>query len=207
MNKPIVRVRFNNPQYNPATKKYKLDAEFQCDTPGQSLFGMNVRFHYDATKLMAGSNTNGKVLLTDFAAGYGMQNKAGCQTSTAGIALFGLPTKAMTFVNWAIQLNNPAAAPVIIPTDSWVQLFSIETETPTALASGEEFNPVFVWDTQDIGEVGYVVGNVITLVNVRGATSGSTTSKPTTEYATHWNWVDFPGVNARPFGRPTYLVV
>ena len=204
---PVIHIRFANPQYDSTTKKYKIDAEFQCESLDNSLFGMNVRFHYDATKLVPGSNDNGKIKLVDFAPGYGMQSKASCRTSTAGIALFGLTTAPMTYVNWAIQLNDPSASPVIIPTSGWIKLFSIETETPTSLSSIDNFHPVFIWDAQDQPDKGgYASTNarvVTTLVNVRGTTSGSTTSKPSVNYVQHWNWEDFPGSSVKPYGTPT----
>jgi hypothetical protein len=207
MSTPRVNIRFSTPQYDSTTKKYKLDAEFNSDTPDQSLFGMNVRLHYDATKLLPGSNDNGKIKLVDFAPGYGMQSKASCRTSTAGITLFGLTTAPMTYVNWAIQLNNPSEAPVIIPTEGWVKLFSIETETPSVIENIGEFHPVFIWDAQDQPEKGgYASTNarvVTTLVNLRGTTSGSTTSKPSVNYVTHWNWEDIPGNSVKPYGIPT----
>jgi hypothetical protein len=206
MTQPIITVRFANPQYNPSTKKYKVDVEFQTDTPGQRLFGMNVRFLYDATKLLPGTNTNGKVNLVDFSPGYGIQNKASCQTATGGIALFGLPTVPVTYVNWAVQLLQVPMGLPYLPSDpfQWLKLFAIETETPEVVSG--PFCPAFIWDCQNLGTgKGYVAGIVVTTVAELGTTPGTTTSQPTQEYAQHLNWVDFPGITARPYGTPREL--
>jgi len=51
LSQPVIKVRFNNPTYNCASQTYCVDVEFQSNTADQQLFGMNVRFYYDDSKL------------------------------------------------------------------------------------------------------------------------------------------------------------
>ncbi|MCB1124336.1 MAG: hypothetical protein KJT03_22480, partial [Verrucomicrobiae bacterium] len=48
---PVVTARFANPQYDCATGEYCLDVEFQSDTPGEEIFGINLRFFFDEDQL------------------------------------------------------------------------------------------------------------------------------------------------------------
>lgn len=196
----MLTLRFSNPRY--VVDKYVVDVEAQCDVPNEIIFGINTRFHYDATKLKPGTNTNGNIAFTNFNAGYGMQSKASCRTSTAGIALFGLTTAPMTYVNWAVQLNSVAQAQSL-PTEGWLRLFSVEIKHN---GIKEGFCPSLVWDTQNEPDKGgFISPNVklvTTLVKTLGANSGTTTTKSTQTFCLHFNWEDFVGTTTKPYGKP-----
>lgn len=196
----MLKLQFANPRY--VADKYVVDVEAQCDVPNEIVFGINTRFHYDATKLKAGTNTNGNIAFTNFNAGYGLQNKAGCQTTQAGKAYFGFPTTPSTYVNWAIQLNNVDEAQQL-PTDGWLRLFSVEIKHN---GIQENFCPSLIWDTQNEQDKGgYASPNakvISTLVKTLGLKSGSTTTKATQTICNHLNWEDFPGTTSKPYGKP-----
>lgn len=204
-NDASVRVRFQNPQYDPATKEFKLDVCFQSDTPAQRLFGMNVRFFYDATKLKAN-----KVIFSEFANGYGIQSGASIGTSPNAGTYFGLKTGPVTVVNWAVQLLSPSVPPVYLSIDplEWTKLWSVAfTVANPTMPIGTLFAPAIIWNTQNIqGGPGFlnVPPIVITTVAETDGTMNGTKSKQTYEYAEHFNWTDFPGVST-PLGQPNTL--
>lgn len=194
---PVVTVRFANPQFNTAAGTYSLDVEFQSDTTNQQLFGMNVRFYYDDAVLEFDS-------FTGFQGGYGPVNPNPPALTTAapasGPAMFGL-TGAAEYVNGAVQLVNPGAAPAYVATGGWTKLFSVcfKVINPAAV-NGTTFCPSVIWDLKsNPAEGGFLAGSngvVMTLVSPPPAESA-----PADEQAVQFNW-QYVGSVGMPYGNP-----
>ncbi len=208
MPQPKITTRFSNPVFDTNTNKLKLSVEFHSDTPNQRLFGMNVRFFYDASVFESGNAST--VKFVDFEPGYGIftGTPASYGTGTMGIAYFHLPTTACTYVNGAIQLNSPSSDPIFIQTDEsqpWTRLFSIELTVRSAV-SGTIY-PSVIWDKETIpNNGGFLPGSdgvtITTVVNP----SGIVTTQSTDEYAQNFNWFATPGALKAPWGNPQAFV-
>ncbi|MBK8492610.1 MAG: HYR domain-containing protein [Saprospirales bacterium] len=193
---PVVTVRFANPQYDCNTGDYCLDVEFQSNTPGEELFGMNVRFFYDDDILEL-------IGYGDYQGGYGpvAPNPPGISTSPpAGPAWFSFPGPA-EFANGAIAKVNASAPPIILALNTsnvWTKLFQVCFHVDDPNPDPNNFCPSVVWDLeQDPTNGGFPAGDngvVITLVN--GANS-----KPSDENVVQYNW-QYIGTGNAPFGEP-----
>lgn len=191
---PQVTVRFANPSYSCETDAYCVDVEFSTDTPGEQLFGMNVRFFFEDTLM----NLIG---FTNFASGYGPvspdppQEIVGMQ---AGMDFFQFSGSAV-FVNGAIQLIDPLATPILLDT-SFTQLFTICFDVVDSTANINNFCPPLVWDLEvDPANGGYLIGDdgvVITLVDPDPAVD----SKPSDEMVDQFNWM-YSGDGTPPYGE------
>ena len=118
--KPKITVRFANPQYDCETNTYCLDVEFNSDTPGEQLFGMNVRFFYETSKLEIKEFTN-------FEGGYEYRGTYPIPVFTspnAGPAMFGFPDPPATYINEAVELRS-IHNPIYISTTGWTKLYTI----------------------------------------------------------------------------------
>ncbi len=143
---PELTVRFANPVFDCATGDYCVDVEFQSnvlDTEDRELYGKNVRFFYDSDVLLFQA-------FGDFQGGYG---PLGAPTLEMGDPtngdLFGFGGPA-TFINGAIQLNNPAAPPIIISKTGWTKLYAICFMVVNPDDFGVSgFCPSIVWDLEE----------------------------------------------------------
>ena len=197
---PVMTVRFANPQFDCETGNYCLDVEFQSDTPGQQVFGMNVRFFFDDSVLQFLS-------FTDFESGYGpvLPNPPELFTSELGPGLFAF-NGAATYLEGAVQLLNQAAEPINISTTDWTRLFSVcfSIKDPSAL-NQDDFCPSVVWDLNS-EQSGTIIPNsgsqgvVITAVSEQEDMQ----SKPTTENVVQFNWA-YSASAGQPFGTPVEL--
>jgi hypothetical protein len=191
---PVVTARFSNPTYVYATQTYSLDAEFQCNTINQELFGMNVRFFYDDDVLEFLS-------FGGFASGY----SAVCPdppiistgTPSTGMALFGF-SGPQEYINGAVQ--KVSSSPTIyLSTTGWTKLFSINfhVDDPEALDI-ESFCPSAVWDLNEdaSGGINPAGGIVITLVVTY---PNVTTSAIENCFQFNWQYDGIPGL---PHGYP-----
>src|SRR5258706_7153065 len=98
---PVITIRFANPHYDCLNAQYCVDVEYLSDTPGQQVFGTNVRFFYDDSVLEL-------VGFSGYQGGYGPvapDPPTVLNSPFAGPALFNFPGSA-DFVNGAIQLVN-----------------------------------------------------------------------------------------------------
>ena len=194
---PVVTVRFANPSFDCATGDYCLDVEFQSDTPGESLFGMNVRLFYDDLVLEYSH-------YADFAEGYGAVSPDPptlLTSPTAGTAWFNLANDPADFLNGAIQLVNDNAPPIEISTTGWTKLFAIcfDVIDPNP---DDNFCPSVIWDLEaDVTAGGFLTGDdgvVMTVVNP----DPNLASAPTTENVVQFNWA-YSGTGSAPFGDPS----
>lgn len=196
---PQIKIRFNNPQYDSTTKKFKLDVEFQSDQENQKIFGINVRFFYDATIFLPSTPTSHKVSFIEFAPGYSIQNKSSIATSTTlGKTWFNLATGPVTYVNWAIQTSSVNSSPVI-STSNWTKLFAIEVISKNVLTGS--VCPSFIWDKKNKDQ-GYMINTEgVTLITVVDPT-GDVTNQSAIELPSHFNWSPTPGKTSAPWGNP-----
>ncbi|HOH29469.1 MAG TPA: hypothetical protein PLC40_07330, partial [Candidatus Hydrogenedentes bacterium] len=193
---PEVKVRCANPRYHCADHTYCVDVEFQCDTPNQQLFGMNVRLIYDDSILEF-------VAFSGFEGGYGpvSPNPPTKTTGTpaSGPNLFTF-TGAAEHINGAIQLVNSSAAPIYIPTDGWTKLFGMcfSIDNPAAIGIAS-FCPSIVWDLKANpadGGLWTPNGVVMTVVSASGGDSA-----PADERVEPLNW-QYSGLPGTPYGAP-----
>lgn len=181
---PQIEARFANPKYDRATRSYYLDVELHSKTAPEFLFGMNLRFFYDASKMEFKK-------VDQFTQGYGILGNApkpiiGNQQS--GSQLFDFNNSA-AYINGGIQLLNEQF-PLEIPTGAWVKAFRLCFKVPAITLDQSKFCPSVIWDIeagQDQG--GFLPGSaglVITVTeNVR---STRFVSKPTVESGLPFNW-------------------
>jgi len=188
-----VTVRFANPAYDCATQTYTLDVEFQCDTAGQQLFGMNVRFFYPDDLLEF-------ISFGDFIDGYGVMPPypptVSTGNSSSGMILFGF-TGPQENVNGAIQKNSDTVT--YLSTAGWTRIFSVNfhVDDPGAMNS-ESFCPPVIWDLNEQGTAGINPngGIVMTLVvNYPNQTA------PAIEQCSQYNW-QYDGIPGLPHGYP-----
>lgn len=195
---PEVAVRFANPQYNCETRVYCLDVEFQSDQEGQELFGMNVRFFYDDVQLEL-------IDFRDFQGGYApfLPNPAIRNTGSAnsGSALFDfLDGHPAEFINGAIILDNPEAAPIVLPTNDWEKIFQVCFEVTDPNLDPSSFCPTVVWDLEAPANGGFLRGDDGVVMTVLDQ-SGRFDSQPAVERVVHHNW-SYNGPGRRPYGTP-----
>ncbi|MCO6489185.1 MAG: DUF11 domain-containing protein, partial [Phaeodactylibacter sp.] len=192
---PVVTVRLVNPAYDCGSETYCLDVEYISDTPGQELFGSNVRFFYDDSELQF-------IGFSDFQGGYGpaMPDPAEITTFNPGLGPNGFTfTGAPEWVNGAIQLNDPNGA-ITLSTTEWTRIFQICFEVTNPNANLNNFCPPVVWDLEEnVYNGGFIVGDdgvVITVVNPDPLEDSS----PTIEQVQHHNW-QYDGLPGLPYGN------
>lgn len=195
---PEITARFANPRLNDQHNSLTLDVELQSAQPGQSLFGMNVRFFYDASVLKFHA-------FGDFQGGYGVLGEAPAAlkgNASSGYLLFHLE-KAAAYVNSAVQLLNNSS-PVVISQEGWTRLFSVSFDIPEGLDQSEEICPSLIWDLKDKpGKGGFFKGEdglVITVVNQDPGEKVE--SKAARVSAKPFNWAYSAGAEAYPYGAP-----
>lgn len=180
---PTISVRFANPEYNPDSKVYCLDVEFQSDTANQQLFGMNVRFffEYGALEFLG---------FEDFEDGYAPYSPdppfVDVGVEGSGTALFGFNAPAV-MVNGAVQLVDSSAPPVYIETKGWTRLFKVcfLVSNANALKVGT-ICPAIVWDLEEQADKGgFLPGSDGVVVTVVGASPDE--SAPADEIVEQYN--------------------
>ncbi|MCB0561860.1 MAG: DUF11 domain-containing protein, partial [Phaeodactylibacter sp.] len=194
---PVMTVRFANPQFDCATGQYCVDVEYQSDTPGQEVFGTNVRFFYD-------DNVLEFIDFRDFQGGYGAvsPNPPFVNTGSAasGPALFNYAGPA-EFINGAIQLVDNNAAPLVVSTTSWTKVFQVCFDVVDPSADLDNFCPSITWDLEaNPANGGFPAGDdgvVITVVNP----DPNFDSAPAIENVEQYNWA-YSGLGTPPYGSP-----
>jgi len=182
---PMVAVRFFNPVFDCPTQNYCVEVQFMTDTPGQELFGMNVRFFYD-------DNVLEFLYMDDFQGGYHAVGDPIIETFGAGSgAIFGLNGSPMEFINGVVELTPLDPPAPIYLTGEWTTLFNIcfHVDDPAAL-NINNFCPVIIWDLEENPPElwpGYLDGDDGVVMSVVDIT-GQNDSSPTTENVVHLNW-------------------
>lgn len=190
-----VFVRFSNPQFDLVTRDYSLDVELRVEEGPQFLFGMNVRFFYDASKL--------EFLGFDgFHAGYGNLGVAPfARTGTpySGLELFNF-LAAASFVNSAVQLQD-SDTPLELNSTQWTKAFSVLFKVPASVEG--PFCPSLIWDIKATNGTGSFLrgsdGLVITLLEQNPASRQVSSPTLTQGFPFNWQYGDVPGL---PYGAP-----
>ena len=174
-----ISVRFTNPTFDCPTQIYCVDVEIQSDTPGDTLFGMNVRFFYDDNILEYSS-------VDSFATGYNLLAPPQVLTGSGG-SFFGFSGPPEWF-NGQVQLVGPTN--VELPVGQWVRLFKIcfHVDDPASI-NIESFCPSIVWDLQqDPPEFGggFLPGDDGVVITVLAPSPGQT--YPVIEIVIQYNW-------------------
>ncbi len=198
-----INVRFSNPHFDENTRKYFLDVELNSKNSKEFLFGMNVRFFYDATKLEF-------LGFDQFSSAYGTVGSAPRSTAAsgqAGVQMFNLK-ESTVFVNGAIQLTDENTPLQIVP-EKWTKVFRVSFKVPIILLEKSDFCPSVIWDAKgDMGRGGFLMGDdglVITVLEDDPSTPEI--SAPTHVTGTFFNW-EQSTTDGMPFGKPvpTYCV-
>ncbi|HZV71573.1 MAG TPA: hypothetical protein VFG10_18600 [Saprospiraceae bacterium] len=195
---PIITVRFVNPRFYCDSNQYIVDAEFQSNTANKEVFGMNIRFWYEDSKLEF-------LRFKDFFTSYGAvsPNPAFNSPLNFGVSWFGFSSTVADFINGGIQKTS-SGGPFYIPTTGWKKLFSIVFKVDDPNADPANFFASVVADLeQNPSNGGYLPGNdgiVITLVNPAGG------QLPATENAISLNW-NYVGSGAPPYGQTNQTTV
>ncbi len=188
---PEVNIRFTNPTFDCDHKTYCLDVEYSSDSPGDTLYGTNVRFFYNSTEL---TFIDLRSFITDYDIALTPITETG--VSSSGASLFGMGTgEAATWVNGAVELINTSRGKEIsngIWTYYYEACFSV-IGSPDNL---DDFCPTVIWDLEaDIDNGGFFPGNdgvVITLKDGLGSTASE-------ENVEHLNWA-YSGSGTAPYG-------
>jgi hypothetical protein len=193
---PEISVRFAHPQYDQETHIYTLDVEMRTNGAAQSLFGMNVRFFYDASLLEFSH-------LDEFHAGYGILGDAPQAfrgNSSSGVQLFSFPAAA-AYVNGAVQLLNDQS-PMQLVGNQWVKAFRACFMVPSHLWDEAEFCPGIIWDIKPQARKGGFLsgsdGLVLTILENNPNTPE--VSAPALVLPLPFNWQYGSGASM-PYGR------
>lgn len=193
---PRIEARFTNPRYDRETRTYFLDVELNSKSSPEILFGMNLRFFYDASVMDFEK-------VDELHQGYGLignapQPAVGNQQS--GQQLFDF-NHAAAYVNGGVQLLDERF-PLQIPTTSWVKAFRLSFKVPAITLDKEHFCPSVIWDLEATeGAGGFLPGSaglVITVTENNRATRY--VSAPTVSSAVPFNWV-YSVEGGLPYGK------
>jgi hypothetical protein len=196
---PQISARFSNPQYVSAKGLYYVDVELSSSATPEYLFGMNVRFFYDAAKLDF-------KYFDQYSEGYGplggvphvFQNNG-----QYGPQMFNFKG-ATAFVNGSIQALSDQSPLSIVP-NQWVKVFRVCFGVPDGL-KGKELCPSLIWDLKSgLGSTGggYLIGDdglVITVIEKDPKTPED--SKATKVTGIHFNWENNSAQGQGPAGKP-----
>jgi len=193
---PQVNARFANPQFDIKTKMYFLDVELNSKDSKEYLFGMNLRFFYDASLLEFKT-------LDQFSNGYGTEGglpKTVAASGQSGILMFNLK-EATVFVNGAIEMKDSQTPLEIVP-DRWAKVCRVGFKVPLIIQDKKEFCPSVVWDLKPQGSGGFLAGDdglVITLLENDPNTPDY--SAPAKVNGTFFNW-EPNAWDSQPYGQP-----
>lgn len=192
-----VQVRFANPQFDKQTQTYSLDVEMRSNSEGDQLFGMNVRFFYDASMMEFTS-------IGDFAEGYrvlGAAPKAHKGNSLSGSQLFRL-YESVAYINTAIQLMEEDT-PAKMSVNKWTYYFKVYFKVAELELENKKFAPSVIWDVRSTHKGGgYFKGSdgaLVTLIEKDPTTRQ--TSSPANLEGLPFNWVQTNSWEA-PYGYP-----
>jgi hypothetical protein len=192
---PRIEARFTNPAFDQETRNYTLDVELTSKDSPELLFGMNLRFFYDAS-LLEYVNTD------QFAQGYGFLGtppSPAIGNSQSGSGLFSF-SQAAGYINGGVQIMDERF-PLQIPTSTWVKAFRVVFYVPITVYNPEQFCPSVIFDLEaDVSQGGFLPGSaglVITVAETNRSTRFE--SAPTTSSAVPFNW-NYDGTSGLPHG-------
>ena len=192
---PQIEARFSNPAFNKASREYFVDVELHSKLAPEGLFGMNLRFFYDASLLTFQG-------VDQFHQGYGILGTAPkpfVGNASSGSQLFNF-SHALAYINGAVQLLDERF-PLAIPTDKWVKVFRLTFKVPATIPDKQQFCPSIIWDLEaNNSNGGFLPGSDGLLFTVtENIRDTRFVSKPTIPYGTPFNWA-YNSSAAMPFG-------
>lgn len=137
---PELGIRFANPAFDAASKRYTVDIELTSLHAPEIFFGMNLRFFYDASKLSFHA-------IDQFAPGQGVLLEAPLAyvgNDASGVKLLGLQ-RAAGYVNGALQ-NKDVQTPLKLEPGAWSKLCRATFDVPEEMWDETEFCPALIWD-------------------------------------------------------------
>jgi len=192
-----IQIRFANPQFEKSSQTYSLDVEMRSNVADEQLFGINVRFFYDAAMLSFSH-------LDNFQQGYGILGdtpKAFVGNSNSGSQMFKF-YEAAGYVNTAVQLMESKSSVAMGP-NKWAKYFTAHFKVHEMELGNEKFAPSVIWDVKSTPKGGgYLKGSdgvVLTLVEKDQATLEE--SVPASVEGIPFNWVQ-TSKTSMPFGHP-----
>lgn len=193
---PRIEARFSNPQFDRPTRTYSLDVELNSKDSPEILFGMNLRFFYDAA-LMQFQKAD------QFHQGYGILGTPPTPSvgnSQSGAQLFGFSSGA-AYINGAVQLMDERS-PLQIPINTWVKAFRLTFKVPVTVLDKASFCPSVIWDLEANTSAGGFLPGSAGLVITVAETNRSTrfASAPTSPSATQFNW-EYNTPGSMPHGK------
>lgn len=185
---PQIEARFANPTFDHKTRNYYLDVELTSKNSPENLFGMNLRFFYDATLLQYQS-------IDQFHQGYGFLGAAPSAiigTPESGAQLFGF-SQAAGYINGGVQMLDERF-PLPMSPGNWTKAFRIVFKVPVTVLDPSSFCPSAIWDVEaGQGQGGFLPGSAGLVITVT-ETNRSTrfTSKPAVASGQPLNWAYAP---------------
>lgn len=192
-----INARFSNPRFDDNTRMYFLDVELNSKVSKEFLFGMNVRFFYDANMLEFQN-------FDQFTAGYGTLGespRAAVSNGQAGVQMFNLK-ESTAFVNRSVQLTDENTPLVIVP-EKWVKVFRACFKVPLTYSDKTDFCPSIIWDTKgDVGTGGFLMGDDgLVITTLENDPNTPEVSAPSHVNATFFNW-EQNLEDGMPYGKP-----
>ena len=195
--KAQILTRFHNPVYDPVSRTYAVDVEMTSGQSQETLFGLNTRFYYDATKLEF-------LAFDQFAAGYGVlleAPKSYVGNDVSGVQIFNFG-RAAGYVNGSVQQLDDRFPFVLIP-GQWKKLFRATFKVPMFMQDETEFCPGLVWDLKPFTGGGGLLpggdGLVVTVMETDRSSRAET--KPTVVNGEPFNW-QYRRLEGLPYGEP-----
>ena len=192
----VVTLRFSNPEYNVEKDNYTVDVEMKAIGNAQELFGMNIRFFYDAAALEFQA-------VEGFYPGYELlgeeQPKVYTGNADSGPVMFGFEESA-AYVNGAMQLMEGMQA-MKIPKNEWTKAFSLRFRIAEGVENGSFLCPSLVWDLKAYKEEGLFRGdNGVRLTLVEDKPYTREVSTPCVIQSLPFNWAYYQTDDEMPFG-------
>jgi hypothetical protein len=193
---PQIEARFANPAYDRESRNYYLDVELHSKTSPEVLFGLNLRFFYDALKMEF-------IKVDQFHQGYGILGNApkpAVGNAQSGAQLFDF-TNAAAYINGGVQLIDERF-PLQIRTDGWTKAFRLVFKVPVTVFNPENFCPSVIWDIEaGQGQGGFLPGSAGLVITVAETNRNTRyTSKPTVASGVPFNWA-YNSTAGLPHGR------
>lgn len=192
-----VEVRFANPSYSAKNGSYTLDVELLAPQAKETLFGMNMRFFFDASLLEFKG-------IKQFHPGYnilGAEPKAYIGNASSGVQIFDLDSRA-GYINTAVQLMDEKL-PLVLLRQQWAKLCQVEFKVIPGASLSSEFCPSVIWDQKVAGQRGSFLrgsdGLVITVLEQNRSLRSE--SAPSAAAGMPFNWQYTSAKTGEPGGR------
>jgi hypothetical protein len=194
-NQATIQSRFSNPQFLEESRTYCLDVELKTDVSGLKIYGMNVRFFYDASILTYKE-------MKGFQPGYAQVSPFPAEVTKGdlwGTMLFNTESSAAS-VNGAVQLVDQNSS-IELPLMEWRKLFQVCFEVPESVTADQPFCPSVIWDYNNASSSSFLRrsgGLVVTTVEDDQSVVGQNHNLEINNF----NWEIYQEQITPPFGMP-----